>query len=469
MPPGFVLDSAPAAPRHSPWSGQSYVDAARSAGVGIAKGLGNTAVGLGEMVHSIPGFASGMDEILGQPGVSETALKQARAMTAPSNTVEKVAAGGEQMAEFALLPGPAKMRGVARALEMGKAGLASAGLAKTQGASGTGVVVAGALGGLPVAQGVAAVGKWAGNIAPKAVRSALKPTVASLKKIAGASVEGIDAKAEQLMTWILTNRVTTANKARTIFQQAESELQRVLSLKGGKLTDEPARAVRYLEALERSASKQRLPASDVATIRNAAAELIEGSLGKDVVKMVPAPHPTLVDASGKAITVLVPETTRALRAGTPAAEALEAARSSGRWQTRKQWGELKGTETEARKAVERAGRDAVKTAVPEAAPLLRQESMALKAEEVLDRASQRAANRDQLSLPGLVVAAPEVAAGKVPVMAFAVNWLRNNQMKAGIYADVLAKAIEKGDTGRVVSILHKLGVGSGAQLAPAGP
>jgi hypothetical protein len=398
-------------------------------------------------------------------------MEEARGMVAPSNTAEKVAAGGEQMAEFALLPGPAKVRGAMRALEMAKAGAASAGLAKTQGASGTGVVLAGALGGLPVAQGVAAVGKWAGNIAPKAVRSALKPTVASLKKIAGASVEGIDAKAETLMRWILEKRVTTAGQARAIFQQAEHELQRVLSLKNAP-TDAATRAQRYLGALERSASKKGLPADTVATIRNATAELLEGPMGKDVVKMVPAPHPTLVGADGKPITVLVPEITRSLRTDVPAKEALESARASSKWDTRKSWGEQKGAAKEAEKAVERAQRDAVKDGVPGAREILKTESMALKAEEVLDRAAQRAANRDQISLPGAVMAAPAVAAGKVPVMAFAVNWLRNNQLKAGIYADVLGKAIAKGDVGRVVSILHKLGVGSSTQLgqtAPAGP
>jgi hypothetical protein len=313
------------------------------------------------------------------------------------------------------------------------------------------------------------VGRWAAEKAPAAVRSALKPTVAALKRIAGASFEGIDAKAETLMRWILDNRVTTPDKARTIFHEAEFELQRVLGVKNAP-TDEPTRVARYLAALERSAQRQRLPASDVASVRNAAAEVIQGSLGEDVVKMVPKPHPTLVDASGKPVTVLIPETTRVLRQSTPATEALDAARASSRWQTNRQWGQPQSSGMEARKAVERAGRDAVKAAVPEAKPLLQRESMAIKAEEILDRAKQRAANRDQISLPAIAAAAPEMAIkaaqGRmpIPVMGFAVNWLRNNQLKAGIYADRLAKAIERNDAPQVAFILQRLGVSVSPQL-----
>ena len=87
-----------------------------------------------------------------------------------------------------------------------------------------------------------------------------------------------------------------------------------------------------------------------------------------------------------------------------AREALESARKSGQWGTRKQWGEQKGATTEAKKAVERAQRDAVKVAVPDAKPLLQREGQALTAADVLDRMAQRASNRDPLSLPAAVIA-----------------------------------------------------------------
>jgi hypothetical protein len=162
----------------------------------------------------------------------------------------------------------------------------------------------------------------------------------------------------------------------------------------------------------------------------------------------------------------VSEASRALRASTPAAETLDSARASSQWNTKKAWGEQKGATMEAGKAVERAQRDAVKAAVPEAADLLKTQSQAIPAKNVLDRMAQRTANRDALSLPGLVGAAPAVAAGKVPLLGLAAQWLRNNQMKAGIYAKDLEDAINRQDVQAVGYILERLGVGSGAQLAP---
>ena len=103
---------------------------------------------------------------------------------------------------------------------------------------------------------------------------------------------------------------------------------------------------------------------------------------------------------------------------------------------------------EAAKAVERAQRDAVKAAVPEARGLLRTEAGALKAEEVLARMAQRAANRDVVSLPAHVIAAGELAKGGVPFWAALANMLRNNQLKVGIYADALAEAIQRQDVRR---------------------
>lgn len=181
-------------------------------------------------------------------------------------------------------------------------------------------------------------------------------------------------------------------------------------------------------------------------------------MGKDVVTMVSTPHPTLVQPNGQPFMVLTPKTTRALRTDVMADEALDSARASSKWTTRKQWGEQKGTRMEAEKAVERAQRDAVKEAVPEARPVLAKQGNAIRSAETLDRMQLRAGNRDAVSLPAHVIAAGEIATGRVPLMAFAANWLRNNQMKAGIGADALAKAIQRNDVRSVSEILGRLGV-----------
>ena len=456
------------APAPSPTESGGVIRTAADVATGVAKGAANTVAGLGELVHRIPGVTRGVDaayEAAGFPVSSDAAFHEARRVTQPTNTAQKVGFYGEQLGEF-FLPTGVVSRGAKIATEAGKSGALTA----AQGGSDLAAVAdAGLSLAIPGAGAVRRGAKALTEAAEPLVKAALKPTLASLKRITGKG--DLDAKASALVRFIIDNKLTTADKARALFQETEHALQRVLSVKNAP-TDEPTRVLRYLDALERSAARQRLPASDVAAIRNAAAELVEGSLGRDVVQMVPTPHKTLVDPFGKPITVLVPETTRVMRATTQADEALDAARASGRWSTRKTWGEIKGTDKEISKTVERAGRDAVKIAVPEARPLLATEGKALQSADVLERMAQRTGNRDAVSLPAHVIAAGELATGRVPLMAFAANWLRNNQMKAGMWADSLGKAIQAGNAPMVADILKKLGVGAASQSmrsAPATP
>jgi len=295
------------------------------------------------------------------------------------------------------------------------------------------------------------------NLSERAVQAAVKPTVSALKRISGAMGEGLDAKAKSLVRFIIDNRLTTPDKAQKLIVSAEQDLQRALSVKNAP-TDAATRAARYIEALKRSASKQAMPADDVALLEKASAELLNGPMGKDVIKLVQ-------DESGQ----WVPEVSRKLRDTVPAKEALVSARASSRWSTNKQWGEQKGTTMEAQKAVERAQRDAVKDAVPGAREALGTQAKAIKAQEVLDRMQQRTANRDAVSLPAHVVGAAEIASGKVPLMAFAANWLRNNQMKVGIWGDRLAKAIKANNVAEVSEILSRLGATSAVKEAATSP
>lgn len=469
-----------------PFAGVSkgLTDTVGDAAVGFVKSAGNTAATLGSLVHKIPGVSATMDYVYGDgtDNLSQRSFQAAKEATAPTTTAQRVGGGIEQAAEF-LVPGAAgektaaaiaakaapyfsnAPRLVQAAVKMAPAAVNEAAkAAAVAAAQGGDPATAAAFGAAGPATGaaVSGVGRYAAERAEKLVLSAVKPTVASLRKIAGASATGLDVQANKLARFILDTGATTADKARTILTNAEQELQRVLSLKNAP-TDAAERSIRYLTALEKSAAKQGLPAADVATIRNAAAEVLEGAMGKDVVTMVPGPHPTLVGPNGQPITVMHPKTTRVVRDDVMADEALERARANSRWDTRKQWGEQKGAQMEASKAVERAQRDAVKAAVPEAAPLLRTQGQALTAIQALDRMGQRTGNRDALSLPGAVVAAGEIAGGKVPFLGMAAQWLRNNQMKAGVWADKLAKAIEKQDVEQVSLILTRLGAGASSQ------
>lgn len=438
---------------------------------GAGKQAGETAVNLGGLVQKIPGVSSLTDTLYGTPGVSQASFapnSPIREDLKRTNPVQQAGATIEQTAEF-MVPSAAAERfaatlagqlpaAVPRLLpSMAAQGASNSAVAALQGSDPT---VAGITGVVtpPAVRGAVTGVKAIGNLAEPLVRAAIKPTVTALRQIAGASREGLDAKASQLVKFIIENRVTSPDKALNIFKESEQELQRLLTAKNPP-TDAPQRAMRYLEALERNAAKQGLPTEDVAILRTKMGELLENSMGKDVVTMVPQPHPTLINpTTNQPFTVLVPQTSRVLRTDVTATEALDSARASSRWQTRKQWGEQKGTSIEATKAVERGQRDAIKAAVPEARPILQREGQAIQVGKVLDRMQLRQANREAVSMPAQFVGAVEMTQGKLPVLAFASNWLRNNGLKAGIYADMLRKAVSSGNAKEAAWLLERLGV-----------
>jgi hypothetical protein len=331
---------------------------------GAAKGAGETAVNLGGLLHKVPGVSAGVDAIYGSPGLSQASFSPEspiRADLQTTNTAQAIGKGTERVAEFILPSARAEQfatsiathlpRGARVLPHMAAQGATGAAVATAQGADPMTAGITGAIAPAAV-RGVVGAARAIGNQAEPLVRAAIKPTVTAMRQVAGGNRAGLDQKASQLVRFILDNKVTTAERAQSIFDDAERELQRLLTSRNPP-TDAAMRADRYLKALERSASRQGLPADDVAAIRNAAADLLEGSMGKDVVTMVSMPHPTLVDQFGKPLMVQVPHTVRQLRPDVPAAEAMDSARASSQWQTRKQWGEQKGATTEAKKTVVR--------------------------------------------------------------------------------------------------------------------
>lgn len=88
-------------------------------GIGAAKGLGQTAVNLGKMVHAVPGVTRAVDALYGQPGVSQASMGEADRMLTPSNMTQTVGKGAEQVAEL-VLPGRAiQGAGAAAAARLG--------------------------------------------------------------------------------------------------------------------------------------------------------------------------------------------------------------------------------------------------------------------------------------------------------------------------------------------------------------
>jgi hypothetical protein len=425
--------------------------AARS-GYNVARGVSMVTPGVDTLSPSPAWMQPAADEQIGN------FLEQAGEFVIPAGPVTSLVS---KAARF----GPA----VKAAVKVGANAAASGAMTGVQGGDVQSGTVAGAV--LPgVGKVLTSAGEYVGSKAVPLVRAAIKPTVTAMKQQAGASMVGIDAKAKQLVAFILKNRLTSPDKAQAIIDAAEADVKRLV--RGARAaTDAPQRAARYLQALARSAARQGLPGDDIAIIKSKAKELLEESpLAEDVTKTVMRPSPSgLVDASGKPHMVPTTQTTRALRTDVTPEEALEIARGSGKWGNKKSWGEQKGAATEASKAVERASRDAVKDAVPGVRPALQREGQAIESKKVLDRMKFREGNRDAVSLPAHVIAAGEIARGKVPLLAFAANWLRNNQLKAGVYADRLQMAIKRNDVKTASDILGRLGVGGIEQMQKPQP
>jgi hypothetical protein len=294
-------------------------------------------------------------------------------------------------------------------------------------------------------------------------RSAIKPLVSSMKRAAGASATGVEAQANKMVRFIIDNKIATPEKAAKIIQESERELQRVLSLKNAP-TDAATRADRYLGIMKKNASKAGLAEDQVASLDNAMKELVRGPMGEDVAQMVSKPS-AILDSAGKPVMTQVEETVRKLRDEVPAKEALESARSSSKWQTRRAWGEQKGANTEAAKAVERAQRDAVKAAVPEAAPILRRQGQAIQAKEAMDRMAFREANREPAGLGAQVTMAAGAAAGAgagAGVMAMALEVIRSGKLRGSFALDRLSKtlqnAVANNNPQQAALVLSKLGV-----------
>lgn len=148
---------------------------------------------------------------------------------------------------------------------------------------------------------------------------------------------------------------------------------------------------------------------------------------------------------------------RVPRANVTAGESLELARGTSRHATRKAYGEQKGMTLEAQKALDRAGRDAAKAAAPESMKAdLRLQGDLIRLKPILDRMMVRESSRDAMSLPGIVGAAPALAQGRLPVLGLLAQWMRNNQLRAGLTADTLGRAMSTrgeatGDTSAVVA------------------
>lgn len=445
--------------------------------IGGSKKAAEGMVGAGRLVHKIPGVSEAVDKLYsaaGVPGVNSgrdfgegdnpPMKAEDRFGLAPTNRTQQLGGMLEQGMEYGAAGGA--VRGAVQRVAPRIAGrvipaavadaASSAGVAATHGDDPKTAAAVGAV--MPVlGAGVQAAVPVAKRFAVRMAQGGIKPTITALKEMGGTG-RGLEARARHLAEFAVRNRLSKAADAQALVDSAESDIQ---SLVGSQPTTAPARAVRYLDLLKKSAGRQALGRDQVATIGSAKKELLEGSMAEDVLTPVTTHQPTgILDAQGQPITRPVTEyqMDRALRQTVPADETLRSARESSKWSTRRAWGEQKGAAVEAAKAVERAQRDAVKRAVPATRPIFNVYSKAIKVRDILDRMAVRQGNRDVIGFPAQIVAGQEMAAGKPPVIAIAANWLRSNQLKSGIWIDRLAEAVKTNNAQQAAAILSRLGV-----------
>jgi hypothetical protein len=310
-----------------------------------------------------------------------------------------------------------------------------------------------------VSKGMSALGGFVKNKAVPMVSAAVKPSVALLRRRAGIEGTTPSAVGKRIADTILKEGLKTSDDAHALVGGLDKEVQAAVSGASDKKLDIASRIPRYLGALTRKVENQITPGRDRTAIQNFGRELMTDSplsartgeaavadpsletslmrilnearnMGKPALRATGTTGPSASFGSGSP---------RALRADVTPAEGLKIARAKSFFDK-----DASGASVAAGKATERALRDSVKQAVPEAAPLLRRQGQALDAAKVLEDMAVRTGNRDAMSLPGIVGAAPSLAQGKVPLLGMLSQFMRNNQMKVGHAAYKYGPKMQRG-------------------------
>ena len=80
----------------------SLLSGAKDVGIGMLKGAGDTALGLGQLVHQIPGVSGAVDRLYGAPGLSNQAFQVYDKELEATNPAQMVGKGVEFLAEAAI-------------------------------------------------------------------------------------------------------------------------------------------------------------------------------------------------------------------------------------------------------------------------------------------------------------------------------------------------------------------------------
>lgn len=165
--------------------------------IGVGQGLANTAIGLGQIVHYIPGVSRAVDAIYGREGLSDAAFPAAREAVQPQNNAQRLGFAAEQIGEF-FVPGG----GEAKLIQVPKAALTTLAQTGSLGEAGVSGAIAAAI------PGASTVRRAAGALregAEKTFAQALGPTKewakAEARKVAPEAIErGVRGSREAMLT-----------------------------------------------------------------------------------------------------------------------------------------------------------------------------------------------------------------------------------------------------------------------------
>lgn len=239
-----LFASAPDAPAQVPQAGGGLLSTLGDVAIGAAKGLGNSVVGAGQLIHQIPGVTRAVDALYGQPGISQAGFADANQRLEATNTAQSVGKFGEQVAET-LIPSRAIARAatalagrvapvVGRAANVGSRaaveGVASGGIAAVQqGDAGSAALV-----GAAVPASVVAARKGVQALVPKVQLTPVEAAAVQFGQAQGIPLDAGTATGSSVVRTV-QKRVSDSLGGANVAEAAKAAQQDALERTGGRL------------------------------------------------------------------------------------------------------------------------------------------------------------------------------------------------------------------------------------------
>ena len=237
----------------------------------------------------------------------------------------------------------------------------------------------------------------------------LKLAISEVKALPGEAGNSLLDKADALTDFVVDKRLTTPNRAEKLIQKSEANIQQGLKKADNNLL--------HIDEAEAAANPDYSPYkepilldSNTPEIKNRIANLREQVANQATPKKdIQAIDDVIAEFDAENHQVDSPS------------EALAIARNTAKFDNAKQFGELKGAEVEARKAIEQGIRDHVKGLAEAAGSKVNEDfanqSRAITAKKVLEKRAIQRSGSANLGFPAMALAALEFAHSGSPIYA----------------------------------------------------